>query len=262
MSRRTIPGSRALVTGASSGIGRALALELSKQGADVVVVARREERLRELAAQIEKLGRRAVVVVGDVTQPATREAAVQSAKENLGGLDLLINNAGVGALGPFRDADAERLQKIFAVNFFAMAELTRLALPVLAAGNQPMIVNIGSILGHLSLPNMSEYCASKFAIRGFTNSLRAELVPQGIDVLLVSPATTETEIWETMLERKAEPVWKAAKGATPDFVARKTVAAIRKGKHELFPGMGPKFLNWVTRLWPSAVAWVVGRGRR
>ena len=93
-----------------------------------------------------------------------------------GGLDLLVNNAGIGAQGRFAEADPARLRQIMEVNFFAPAEMTRAALPLLKQGRRPMIVNIGSILGHRGIPGTSEYCASKFAVQGFSESLRAELV--------------------------------------------------------------------------------------
>src|SRR5688572_23627137 len=109
MSHRTLAGSRAIVTGASGGIGRAIALELSRQGADLVVVARREDRLAALAVEIQQLSRRCEIIVGDITEETTRRAALECSSAAYGGLDLLVNNAGVGALGPFEQAAPERL---------------------------------------------------------------------------------------------------------------------------------------------------------
>src|SRR5204862_1887651 len=112
-----------------------------------------------------------------------------------GGLDALVNNAGIGALGRFDQADEARLRQVMEVNFFAPAEFVREALPHLKAGNRPIVVNIGSVLGHRAVPEKSEYCASKFALHGFSDALRAELAPLGIDVLLVSPSTTTSEFF-------------------------------------------------------------------
>src|SRR3954467_15615088 len=103
MTKRSITNRRALITGASSGIGRALAIELAKHGADVVIVARREERLAEVAAQLSQLGRRASCVTGDITNPELRHRALNAARDELGGLDILVNNAGVAAHGRFAD---------------------------------------------------------------------------------------------------------------------------------------------------------------
>jgi short-subunit dehydrogenase len=259
MARRSIAGSRALVTGASAGIGREIARELAAQGADVLLVARREERLRELAVEFTAQGRRAEFVAGDITDPATRTAAIAAAKERLGGLEILVNNAGVGAMGPFTDADPGRLRRIFEVNFFAPVELIRAALPLLQEGRRPIIVNVASILSHVGLPNISEYSASKFALRGFSEVLRAELHPKGVDVLVISPATVATEMWETMLEVKGDTSWRASQGDTPRHIARKVVKAIRRGRRELLPGAIPKLVHSFHRLCPTVLAWALER---
>ena len=157
MSKREIQGSRAIVTGASSGIGREIALELAGGGAELAVVARREQRLRELADRIHAAGGRVEMVVGDVTDPATRQRVVDAAQSNFGGLDILVNNAGVGAVGLLEHADPERIRQLMEVNFFALVEMTRLALPLLKLGTNPIVVNIGSILGHRGVPVRSAY---------------------------------------------------------------------------------------------------------
>ena len=156
MSRRAIQGSRAIVTGASSGIGREVARELARQGARVVITARREDRLRELAGQIAAEGGRVEWVAGDITDPEVRAKTIQTAADCFGGLDVLVNNAGVGATALFRDADPTRVRRVMEVNFFALVEMTRLALPLLAKGNRPIVVNVASILGHRGVPNRSE----------------------------------------------------------------------------------------------------------
>ncbi len=258
MSRRPIAGCRALVTGASSGIGRSLALELARRGADLIVVARRRERLEQLAGEIAAMGRRCEVVAGDVTDPALREEAIACAADRLSGLDLLVNNAGVGAIGPFEQASAERLRKVMELNFFALVEMTRLALPLLKQGRRPMIVNIGSILSHQAVPESSEYCASKFAVRGFSQSLRAELKPAGIDVLLVSPAGTESEFWEHLVDQQGQPAFKG-RPAPADLVARRIVRAIERGHRELFPTWSARLIWWGQRLAPGAIQWFVSR---
>ncbi len=250
MARRPIEGSRAIVTGASSGIGREIARELARHGARVVLLARRRERLEELADQIGRDGGRVEIVVGDVTDPMVQLQAVQTADRALGGLDILVNNAGIGAMGLFADADPQRLRRVMEVNLFALAEMTRLALPFLKLGNRPILVNVSSILGHRGVPYSSEYCASKFAVQGFSEALRAELVPLGIDVLVVSPGTTDTEFFDSVIEKTGQPRWPEHGAVSPAVVARKTVAAIRKGKHEIIPYTWGKMLCWLNRLSP------------
>jgi short-subunit dehydrogenase len=251
--KRSIAGSRSLVTGASGGIGRAMALELARQGSSVVLVARRAAALEQLIAEIRSAGGRAELVVGDITNPAVRRAALDCARESFGGLDILVNNAGRGAMGRFADASAGRLREVFELNFFAAAEMVRESLPMLQQGRQPIVVNIGSILGHRATPRNSEYCASKFALRGLTESLRAELGQIGIDVLLVSPGTTESEFYEHVINPAEKQPWPEQKPLRADKVAKAVVRAIRLGKREIIPNFRGRLLVWLNRLAPWAV---------
>jgi short-subunit dehydrogenase len=256
--RRTIAKSRAIVTGASSGIGRELALELARRGAGLVVNARREDRLQSLADEIATLGCQAAVIPGDITEPGTRSRLVAAAHEQLGGLDVLVNNAGVGALGPFADAASERLRRIMEVNFFAPVELLRAALPLLQLGRRPIIVNIASVLGHRAVPNKSEYCASKFALHGFSDALRAELTSAGIDVLVVCPSTTESEFFENVLEQRVSPRI-TTRPMSARTVARRTVDAIERGRHEVILSATGKAFVWLDRLLPGLADRLVAR---
>ena len=170
MSKREIANSRVIVTGASSGIGRAVALELARTGAKLIAVARREDRLKQLTHEVTAINGRIEIVVGDVTDPQIRRQAIEAAHSNYGGLDILINNAGIGALGRFEDADPQRVRKVFEVNFFALVEMTRLALPLLKNGVKPMLVNISSIVGHRGVPFRSEYMREQIRCAGIQRS--------------------------------------------------------------------------------------------
>jgi short-subunit dehydrogenase len=251
MSRRIIEGSRILITGASSGIGRAVSLELARQGAELVVVARREDRLKKLADEVIKVGGRIETIADDITDPECRQNAIDAAIKHYNGLDILINNAGVGAMGLFEHANPARVRRVFEVNFFALVELTRLALPLLKKGVRPMIVNVSSILGHRAVPHSSEYSASKFAVQGFSEAIRAEFAKHGIDVLVVSPGTTETEFFDSVIERTGEPAWPKHTPISSAEVARRMVLAIRRGKHEIVPYFPGKILCWLNRLSPA-----------
>jgi short-subunit dehydrogenase len=257
MARRTIAGLRVIVTGASSGIGRAVVVELIRRGAKVIALARRAERLQELEIQVaapERFRWR----VGDVTRREDRTAAMALAASAFGGLDALINNAGIGALGRFDQADESRLRRIMEVNFFAPAEFIREALPVLRRGDRQLIVNVGSVLGHRAVPEKSEYCASKFALHGLSDALRAELAREGIDVLLVSPSTTASEFFDVAEGQSAKP--QAQLGAMlPEQVARRIVAAMAAGRHEIILSAGGKLLVWLDRLCPPLADWAIAR---
>ncbi len=259
MARRDIQGSRAIVTGASSGIGRALAIELARQGGKVVCMARREDRLQSLAKEIELMGGTVVCIAGDVTDAAARAKCLESAQSKFGGLDILVNNAGVGAIGPFASSDPQRVRRLMEVNFFALVEMTRSALPMLQQGRRPIIVNVSSILGRRGVPHNSEYAASKFAVHGFSESIRAEFASAGIGVLVVSPGTTDTEFFDRVLESKGGPKWPEHKAVTAEMVARATVRAIRRGSHEITPYVWGRVLVLMNRISPWFVDQLMAR---
>jgi short-subunit dehydrogenase len=145
------------------------------------------------------------------------------------------------------------------VDFFAPVELIRRALPLLKAGRKPIIVNLGSVLGHRAVPDKSEYCAAKFALHGFSDALRAELKPDGIDLLLVSPSTTRTEFFESVLEKNSNRREGAFGSASAHSVARSTIRAIQRGKHEVILSCGGKLLVWFDRLLPTVANRVLAR---
>jgi short-subunit dehydrogenase len=251
MTRRSISGLRTIITGATSGIGRALAVELVRGGASVIALARRQERLEELEAELAAADRFAWLA-GDVTRPADRAAAIDLCVRKFGGLDALVNNAGIGALGPFAEADEARLRQVMEVNLFAPALFTREALPQLRAGRTPIVVQVGSVLGHRAVPGKSEYCASKFALHGLSDALRLELAGEGIDVLLVSPSTTESEFFEAAGGRSPA-------GMPAATVARRIVAAMRSGRREIILSTGGNLLVWLDRLCPPLADWAISR---
>jgi short-subunit dehydrogenase len=250
MATRSILGMRTILTGTSSGIGLALARLLAKRGARLVLSARREERLTKLVDELKQSGGEAIAVAGDITADEVRRKLMETAKRELGGLDCLINNAGIGGIGNFIDNDEARLRRIMEVNFFAPLELTRLAIPELRQGSKPILVNVASVLGHRAVPKKSEYCASKFALHGFSDSLRSELAPEHIDVLIVSPSTTETEFFDVAIGDKRKLPW-LAKGQPPETVARAAVRAIERGLHEIILTAGGKGMVWFDRLMPT-----------
>ena len=262
MARRKLNGLRALVTGASSGIGRALAIELARKQVRSLLVARRGDRLDEVREATRSAGTQASVMVGDITDSETRHAAVSMCRSEFGGLDLLINNAGITASGDFAGGSEEVARQVFEVNFFAATELTRSAIHVLVDGQTPMVVNIGSILGHRGIPFVSAYCASKFAITGWTQSLRAELSTQGIDVLLVSPGTTDSELTNSPVEQRIQLPWAGSPSVTAERVARATVAAIERGKHEIVPNWRGWWMLFANRLAPTVVDSILAKFAR
>lgn len=257
--RRTISGSRILITGASQGIGKALAEAAAARGAKVLICARNIELLQELAQQIRAKGGVIEVVQADITNRDDRQRLVEAAQTAFGGLDILVNNAGIGATGHFADCTPERLRQIMEVNFFGLTETTRVFLPMLKKGNKPAIVNISSIAGKRGIPARSEYSASKFAVQGFSEALRAELAKDGVDVLVVCPGLTQTNFSANMIEQKALVQLDHMRGMTPEAVAAHTLRAIEKGYNETCLTFQGKLMVLVSRFFPWLADIIVKR---
>ncbi len=197
---RRLEGTVALVTGASSGIGHATALELARQGASVALVGRREDRLTDLAAEISNAGGKALVVPADITTAEAAAAAVERTVEGLGRLDTLVNNAGLMLLGPTPGADLNDWQRMVDINLMGLLHTTHAAVPhlVKAAADGPRqvadIVNISSLNGRNAYAMMAVYTATKFGVTGFSEALRQELAKQHVRVSVIEPGSVDTEL--------------------------------------------------------------------
>lgn len=256
--RRDLAGTRALVTGASSGVGRALAVELVRRGGRVVATARRRERLDELAAEaaaIAGAGRPAPVLVeaGDITSPEFRRRLVDATIAGLGGLDLLAAVAGGGAVGPFATAEPATLTRLIDVNFVAPAELVRTALPALARGRDPAVLLVGSILGYHPLPHHAEYCAAKAALRSLATTLRMELAPRGIDVVLASLGPVATEFWDRLVVGR-RPTWSRGRPLTAAAAAAAIARGLERRRREILPGWRARSYALLSRWLPDLLA--------
>jgi short-subunit dehydrogenase len=259
MARRTLAGLRILITGASQGIGRALAVTAARQGAKVLAAARSEDLLAELVREVGALGGIIQAVVADVTSTEDRARLVEAARQHFGGLDVLINNAGIGATGHYCDASPERLRKIMEVNFFGVTETTRACLPLLLQGRTPAIINISSIAGRRGFPARSEYSASKFAVQGFSEALRAELAKDNIDVIVINPGLTQTNFSKNMIEQKALLKMDHLRGMTSEEVAVHTLRALEKGTAEKTLTLSGKLIVLVNRFFPWLVDLLIRR---
>jgi short-subunit dehydrogenase len=250
---------RMMITGASQGIGRSLALAAARRGARLVLTARNTDLLQELAEELTRLQAAFVTVAADVTSAADRRRSLDAAVTTFGGLDVLVNNAGIGATGHFADAQEDRLRSIMEVNFFGLAEMTRLAIPVLKEGTNPLIVNVSSLAGLRGIPSRSEYSASKFAVEGLSQALRAELARFGIDVLVVNPGLTATNFPKNMLENKARWPLDHQRSMTPEQVADATLRAMEKGKRDIVLTFQGKLLIGLNRWFPGFIDWMMAR---
>lgn len=189
----SLHGHVALITGASSGIGAAIARAFLTAGADLAVVARREERLSELEDAARQSGRRCVAVLGDVREELTAEQAVQAALREFGRLDILVNNAGIGIYKLLADTTAADYDAMMDTNMRSTFLFTRHAVPVMLERGAGTVINISSMAGVMGFPNEAVYCATKFAQVGFTQALDRELRPRGIKVGVICPGGVKTE---------------------------------------------------------------------
>jgi clavulanate-9-aldehyde reductase len=182
------------ITGASSGIGEATALACARAGAAVALAARRAERIETLARQITEQGGRAIAVPTDVGEESQAQAFITRAHEELGRLDVLVNNAGVMLLGPIENAPTEEWREMIHANVFGVLYCTHAALPLMHAQGSGHVVNVSSVAGRIARAGSGVYNLTKFGVGAFSESLRQEGVPLGVRVTLIEPGAVATEL--------------------------------------------------------------------
>jgi short-subunit dehydrogenase len=259
MTLRALQGRRILVTGASGGIGRAIAESVARRGARVVVSARSADRLDTLVGDLKARGCDALAAPADVTSDEDRKRLIDTILTQLGGLDVLINNAGVASFGHFATSTEGVLRTIMEVNFFAPVELMRLAIPALQKGVQPAIVNVASMCGRRGMPAWPEYSASKFALCGMTEALRGEMSRFDIDVLLILPGLTKSELNRHLLRNEGKMDIPFDKGMPPAEVAEGIVAALEKNRTETVLGGEAKRILWLQKFAPRILDRLIAR---
>ena len=189
-----LKGKNALITGGGRGLGKAVAVALANEGVNVGITGRNEESLKTTVAELEKLGVKAAYSVFDVEEMAQVEQGVASIASQLGGIDILINNAGVGDFGSFEDMPVQTWEKVMKVNLFGVYYVAKATLPYLKQNKEGDIVNVASTAGLKGGPNMSAYCASKAAVISLSQSLMAELRKFNIRVITLTPSTIATDM--------------------------------------------------------------------
>lgn len=240
-----IQGTTALVTGASRGIGRAIALELGQQGVKrLLLVARDAARLAEVATEISALGVEVVTLPLDLTQPVEVNIAIAQAWRDHGPIHLLVNCAGVAHQALFLQSQLRNVQEEIAINLIGMYTITHLVARRMAAQREGRIVNVSSLMGKVAAPTMATYSATKFAILGFTQALRGELAAHNIRVIALLPSLTTTDmVQEFQWFRWVVPM-------TPQQVATALVAGLHKESLEIFVGWQSHLAVWCNRIAP------------
>lgn len=255
-----LEGKVAVVTGASSGMGAAIASALLAAGAKVVLAGRRAERLEEVRAQSAH-PENALAVPTDATRHKDLEALVAAAVGAHGGLDLLVNNAGVGYGGPLEDLRPAEVEYMLRLNLVAPIWLTRLALPLLHQRPEGRVVIVSSLAARIHVPGISVYCASKAGLMAFASSLRRELRGSGVGVMDVYPGTVDTEMVPPSVHRKMkEAGFSQGTPLTAGEVAEKVVAGLRRGRRTLMLVKPPeRALMGLNAVAPGAVDRLFGR---
>lgn len=245
-----------IVTGASSGIGQALAIEGLKRGMKVVLAARNTDMLNETAALSGALPEQYLVYRTDVSIREECCAMVKAAVERFGGIDVLINNAGLSMRAVFEEVDIEVLERLMQVNFWGTVYCTKYALPHLL-GSAGSVVGISSIAGHKGLPGRSGYSASKFAIHGFLETLRIENLKKGLHVLIASPGFTSSNIRKTALAKDGSPQGESPRAEEKMMTAQLTawhiLNAVKNRKRSLVLTTQGKLTIGLNKFFP---AWV------
>lgn len=251
----SLAGAAILLTGASSGIGRALALELGRRGATLLLTGRDATRLAATAHEVTATGGRAETACADLAEPGAARALVETALQRLGRLDALVNNAGYGLSAFLEQAPLPELDRLFAVNVRAVVEATQAALPALRA-TRGQVVNVGSVVGHRGLPALGGYCMTKAALASFSEALRPEVARDGVHVLQVEPGLTTTDFGLHRVVVGPHPRhFRSWFAMTPESVARRIARAMERRQRRLVMGLPGKALIAANALAP----WLVER---
>jgi short-subunit dehydrogenase len=259
-----INGSAAAVTGAASGIGRALALELAARGCDLALADRDEAGLQSVAAEIAKTQSRKVsthrVDVGEPQQIAEFAEAASAAHPKL---NIVINNAGVALLGQFSEIEQAQMDWLFNINFWGTVHGTRAFLPILAKQREAHIVNLSSIFGIIAPPGQTAYCAAKFAVRGFSESLRHELAmanspvrlsvvhPGGVATSIVRNSRTGIGVTDNARRAQSIDRFDAVAKTTPTAAAQRIILGIEKNQPRILIGGDAWFMDLLQRFRPA-----------
>lgn len=272
---RPLAGQVAIVTGASSGIGAATARALAQQGVELVLAARRRERIEQLAQTLSAdYGVRTHAVQTDVSQRPQIQALVDYTLAYFGRIDILVNNAGLGLQGDVADLPPAAVRYVFDVNVFGALDAMQAVIPAMRRQHSGVIVNVGSILGKVAMPSLgmvgssAAYTASKFALQAFSAAARMELAADNIQVVTILPGVTESEFNANFLTHTGGAVRERRRagglmGVVPaEKVADRMVLAIQRGEREVYITAKDRLFVWGATTFPGLFTWAATTLRR
>lgn len=246
-----LKNARVIVTGASSGIGRAIALEFARRGARVALASRNRPALEEVAASIKTLGGTTVVIPTDVTADGAVKQMADTAIRELGGIDILVNNAGRGMSATIGDASSADVEALFELNVLAAAAAIRAVIPVMRAQGAGMIINISSMAGRVVIPRIGYYSATKFALTAIGDALRMEESHRGIRVMNVFPGTTVSRFGENRLGSRGRQAHQVLPPVPAEKVARQIARAVERDQRSVY-------ISWFPDRIGLAANWIAG----
>jgi NAD(P)-dependent dehydrogenase (short-subunit alcohol dehydrogenase family) len=265
MARRSFRGATVLITGAGGGLGRAMAVAFAAAGARIAALDKDAAALESLCAELAARGTECLALPCDVTDAEACARAVSLAADRFGSLDVLVNNAGMSHRSGFAATDVGVIRRIMEVNFFGAVHCTKAALPHLVA-RRGLIIAVSSVAGYTPLIARTGYAASKHAMHGFFDSLRTELAPQGVDVMMVCPSFIATRIDRNALGGDGKPVRHAqvtvGQPLTPEDAAARIFAGAERGRRQLFVGRTAWMAWWLSRLAPRRYERIMARRLR
>ncbi len=256
-----LKGKTVIVTGASSGIGRETAREFARAGSNVVLASRNEGALKELADELSALPGRRLVAGTDVRDPAAVKAMVERAVAEFGGVDVLVNNAGVGLRSTVSEGSIDNMRYVLDVNVLGVVHAVQAVVPHMRRSGGGAIVNVSSVAGRITTPYSGLYGATKAAVNSLTDALRLELEPDGIVVTAVYPGYTATAFGENAIKEVEAPAppSRLVRGAPASAVAKTIVRAVRRSSREAFVTFGDALAVSVKNVSPRLVDWGIRR---
>ena len=260
----SLKGKVAVVTGASRGIGAAIAEALAEEGCRMVLAARSVDRLEEVAAYLTgRHGNAVLTIPTDIGDESQARNLIERAADQFGAVDILVNNAGVGIYGAVDELRLDDLRHVFEVNFFGPMAAMQEAVRVMRQHGGGTIVNVSSIVGKFPQPLGGGYTATKFALQGASGAARAELKRDNIDVVLICPGLTDTEFSEHSrisvpgAEHRQGQRHSLGQGIEPERVGRRTVKAIKRGEREVYITLFDRALVWTAVHLPALFHWAL-----